>query len=216
MVSPSCGEGKGQKKRYRQYFTHIVKVRAIGGAAASARARPRPQARLRQAGPGGDAVAVRLLQDGFTRRFDPAAGAPRVAVKDLIDVAGLLTTGGSAALADAAPADRDAAVVASLRDAGAAIVGKSALHELGRGTSGVNAWSGTPRNPLDPALVPGGSSSGSAVAVAVAAADLALGTDTGGSIRIPAACCGVVGLKPTQGRLSADGLVPSSTGGSQA
>jgi amidase len=153
-------------------------------------------------------AAVRLLQDGVTVRVDGAIGAPRVVVKDLLDVAGLVTTGGSAALADDAPALTDAAVVARLRANGAAIIGKTALHELGRGTSGVNAWSGTPCNPLNPRLVPGGSSSGSAVAVAVGAADFALGTDTGGSIRIPAACCGVVGLKPTQGRLSLHGVLP--------
>ncbi len=99
--------------------------------------------------------AVRLLQDGV----DGAIGAPRVVVKDLLDVAGLVTTGGSAALADDPPALTDAAVVARLRANGAAIVLKTALQELGRGTSGVNAWSGTPCNPLSPRLVPGGSSS---------------------------------------------------------
>ena len=84
-------------------------------------------------------------------RVDGAIGAPHVVVKDLLDVAGLVTTGGSAALADDPPALTDAAVVARLRANGAAIVLKTALHELGRGTSGVNAWSGTPCNPLSPA-----------------------------------------------------------------
>jgi len=135
-----------------------------------------------------------VIGDGLTVRLTGAVGSPQVVVKDLIDVAGLVTTGGSAALMDAEPAVADAPIVARLRAIGAAVVGKAALHELGRGTSGINAWSGTPRNPLDPTLVPGGSSSGSAVAVAVGAADFALGTDTGGSIRIPAACCGVAYL----------------------
>lgn len=148
------------------------------------------------------------LPDGFVVRLESSARGLRVAVKDLIDVVGVPTTGGSAALADAAPALTDAPAVAAARAGGAAIIGKTALHELARGSSGINPWSGTPRNPLDPTRVPGGSSSGSAVAVAVGAADVALGTDTAGSIRIPAACCGVVGLKPTHGRLPAAGVLP--------
>ncbi|HEY8045840.1 MAG TPA: amidase [Streptosporangiaceae bacterium] len=137
----------------------------------------------------------------------------RVAVKDLIDVAGLPTTAGSRAVADqAAPATADAACLAGLRAAigrgQACLVGKTNLHELAYGISGINSAFGTPVNPLDPLRVPGGSSSGSAVAVASGEADVAYGSDTGGSIRIPAACCGIAGLKTTWGRIPLDGVWP--------
>jgi amidase len=139
----------------------------------------------------------------------PAAGGTRLGVKDCIDVAGLPTTVGCPVIASSAsPAIADAAVVAAARLAGAIIVGKTNLTELCWSAAGKNAWSGTPANPLDPLRVPGGSSSGSAVAVAVGEADIALGTDTGGSVRIPAACCGVVGLKTTWGRIPLDGVYP--------
>jgi len=88
------------------------------------------------------------------------------------------------------------------------VVGKTNLHELAFGVTGINPWFGTPTNPLDPTRVPGGSSSGSAVAVATGEADVAYGTDTGGSIRIPSACCGTAGLKTTWGRISLDGVWP--------
>ncbi len=137
----------------------------------------------------------------------------RVAVKDLIDMVGLPTTAGSRAVADTAlPASRDAACLAGLRAAmargEARFVGKTNLHELAYGISGINAAFGTPVNPLDPRRIPGGSSSGSAAAVAADEADVAYGTDTGGSIRIPAACCGISGLKTTWGRISLDGVRP--------
>ena len=137
----------------------------------------------------------------------------RVAVKDIIDVADLPTTAGSLAVADLAkPAAADAACMAGLRAAiargQACLAGKVNLHELAYGISGINAAYGTPVNPLDPSLVPGGSSSGSAVAVATGEADIAYGSDTGGSIRIPAACCGVAGLKTTWGRIPMTGVWP--------
>jgi amidase len=137
----------------------------------------------------------------------------RVGIKDLIDMAGLPTTAGSLAVAErAGPAQADAACLAGLRAAAArgeaCFVGKTNLHELAYGISGINAAFGTPVNPLDPARVPGGSSSGSAVAVASGEADVAYGSDTGGSIRIPAACCGVAGLKTTWGRVSLAGVWP--------
>jgi len=146
-------------------------------------------------------------------RLDHAGTGLRVAVKDLIDVAGLVTTCGSRLVADnASPARKDATCLEGLRSAEArgeaALVGKTNLHELGFGITGINPWYGTPRNPWDESLVPGGSSSGSAVAVATGEADLALGTDTGGSVRIPAACCAVFGLKTTWGRVATDGVVP--------
>ena len=137
----------------------------------------------------------------------------RVAVKDLIDMVGLPTTAGCLAVADTAePASRDAACIAGLRAAmgrgEARFVGKTNLHELAYGISGINPAFGTPVNPLDPRRIPGGSSSGSAAAVAADEADVAFGSDTGGSIRIPAACCGIAGLKTTWGRISLDGVRP--------
>jgi amidase len=148
----------------------------------------------------------------IVREAAPGAGL-RVAVKDLIDVAGLPTTAGCRAVAErASPALADAACLAGLRAAAARgearLVGKTNLHELAYGISGINAAFGTPVNPLDPGRVPGGSSSGSAVAVASGEADVAYGSDTGGSIRIPAACCGVAGLKTTWGRVPLAGVRP--------
>lgn len=143
------------------------------------------------------------------------ADAPglRVAVKDLIDMEGLPTTAGCRVLAATArPAGEDAACLAGIRAAEeakeATIVGKANLHELALGVTGINAWYGTPVNPLDPRRVPGGSSSGSAVAVGNGEADVGIGTDTGGSVRIPAACCGVAGLKTTFGRIPTQGVRP--------
>jgi amidase len=145
----------------------------------------------------------------FITRLDQSGRGPRLAVKDLIDVRGVPTTAGSRAVADrAGPAAADAACLAGARAAGAVIVGKVNLHELAYGVSGVNPHFGTPVNPLDPALVPGGSSSGSAVVVADGEADLAYGSDTGGSIRIPAAFCGIAGLKTTHGRIPLTGVWP--------
>lgn len=151
----------------------------------------------------------------FITRLDPDADPTarpdgvRLAVKDCIDVAGVITTAGSPSVATRAePAVADAPCLAGARDAGARIVGKTNLHELCFGSSGVNLHYGTPVNPIDPRRVPGGSSSGSAVAVATGQADIAFGTDTTGSIRTPAACCGVAGLKPTFATVSVVGVRP--------
>jgi amidase len=151
----------------------------------------------------------------FITRLDPDrdplahADGIRLAVKDCIDVAGTVTTAGSPVVAEGAePAMVDAACLAGFRSHGARIVGKTNLHELCFGSTGVNPHYGTPRNPIDPRRIPGGSSSGSAVAVAVGAADVALGTDTAGSVRNPAAACGVVGLKPTFGVVPVAGVRP--------
>ena len=135
----------------------------------------------------------------FITRFADRGSGLAVAVKDLIDVAGTVTTAGCKAVAETAlPAERDAACLREIRRREAAgelwLVGKTNLHELAYGTSGINPWFGTPVNPHFPELVPGGSSSGSATAVAAGEADVGLGTDTGGSVRIPAACCGIAGL----------------------
>jgi amidase len=148
----------------------------------------------------------------ISREATPGPGL-RVAVKDLIDVAGLPTTAGSRAIAErATPAAADAPCLAGLRAAiargQACLAGKTNLHELAYGISGINTYFGTPVNPLDPLRVPGGSSSGSAVAVASGEADVAYGSDTGGSIRIPAACCGIAGLKTTWGRIPLTGVWP--------
>ncbi|WP_341312131.1 amidase [Paraburkholderia sp. IMGN_8] len=133
---------------------------------------------------------------------------PSIAIKDTIDIAGFATTAASRALADAAPAQRHAEVVERLLAAGWHIVGKANMHELAFGMTGINDYTGTPLNPQDTTRIPGGSSSGSAAAVGLKLADAALGTDTGGSIRGPAACCGVIGLKPTYGRVSRRGVAP--------
>lgn len=142
--------------------------------------------------------------------LSPSGESPLlVAVKDIIDVAGVPTTLGCAAIARRArPAASDAGCLVGFREAGAVITGKTNLHELAHGATGENAFFGTPTNPLDAERIPGGSSSGSAVAVATGDVEVAIGTDTGGSIRIPAACCGVVGLKTTFGRISLEGVWP--------
>src|SRR4029079_11395892 len=153
-------------------------------------------------GAGSAPGAVRRT-DGWVVRLDAPGGpeeGPRVAVKDAIAVAGLPTRVGSLATPDN-PAAADAPCVAAVRRAGGRIVGTTALTELCWDESGINKALGTPVNPLDAALVPGGRSSCSAVVVARGEADVALGTDTGGSVRIPAACCGVAGLKTTWGRI---------------
>jgi amidase len=156
-------------------------------------------------------VATWIISDSTT------GTGPRVAVKDLIDMAGLPTTAGSRPVADrAVPAERDAACIAGLRaaiDAGQArFAGKTNLHELAYGITGINGAFGTPVNPLDPRRMPGGSSSGSGTAVAAGEADIAYGSDTGGSIRIPAACCGITGLKTTWGRIPLEGVRPLASG----
>jgi aspartyl-tRNA(Asn)/glutamyl-tRNA(Gln) amidotransferase subunit A len=139
----------------------------------------------------------------------PLHGVP-VAVKDLYDVAGTPTTAGARIPIE--PAVRDCTAVARLRSAGAILLGKLNLHEFAYGPTGINPHHGTPWNPWDATTqrIPGGSSSGSGVAVAAGLVPIGLGSDTGGSIRIPAACCGTVGLKPTYGRISKAGVFPLS------
>lgn len=137
---------------------------------------------------------------------DEGAGTV-VAVKDLIDVAGMVTTAGGIILPNE-PAERDAPVVEVIRRQGCLIVGKTNLHEFAFGVTSVNPHYGAVRNPHDPNRVAGGSSGGSAVAVAAGMCDWAIGTDTGGSIRIPASLCGVVGFKPELMSIDVTGVVP--------
>jgi aspartyl-tRNA(Asn)/glutamyl-tRNA(Gln) amidotransferase subunit A len=146
------------------------------------------------------------LQSGRYR--GPLHGIP-VAIKDLIDVAGTKTTSGSAI--PAIDATEDAPVVAKLREAGAIVIGKTNLHEFAFGTTSDESAFGAVRNPFDESRSAGGSSGGSAAALATGMCFAALGTDTGGSIRIPSAACGTVGLKPTYAELTTAGVVPLST-----
>jgi len=140
----------------------------------------------------------------------PLAGIP-VSIKNLCDVAGETTLSGSKALDDAPPAKVDAPVVARLRASGAVIVGSTNMSEFAFSGVGFNPHYGTPGNPADRKRAPGGSSAGAAVSVADRMAVVALGTDTGGSVRIPAAVCGLVGFKPTARRVPIDGVIPLST-----
>jgi aspartyl-tRNA(Asn)/glutamyl-tRNA(Gln) amidotransferase subunit A len=131
----------------------------------------------------------------------------RLAVKDLFDTAGLTTTYGSVIFAEHVP-ERTAEAVSRLEGAGYANVGKTNLHEFAYGITSVNPHFGTPPNPIAPGRMAGGSSGGSAAALAAGLADAALGSDSGGSVRIPAACCGVVGFKPGYGLVPLDGCFP--------
>ena len=166
------GDAKGEGKRA---FIKVYKTQALAAADASDQ--------LRKAG----IVA------------SPLAGLP-VSIKNLCNVAGETTLAGSKALSDTPPAGEDAPVVARLRAAGAVIVGSTNMSEFAFSGVGFNPHYGTPGNPADRKRVPGGSSSGAAVSVADRMAVAALGTDTGGSVRIPAAVCGIIGFKPTARR----------------
>jgi aspartyl-tRNA(Asn)/glutamyl-tRNA(Gln) amidotransferase subunit A len=155
------------------------------------------------------AAAERAARDIAEGRYrGPLHGIP-ISVKDLVDVAGVPTTSGSR-VPPRLPA-ADATVVQRLRHAGVIVVGKTNLHEFAFGTTSDESAFGPVRNPRDPERSAGGSSGGSAAALAAGVGFGSIGTDTGGSIRIPAAACGIVGLKPTLGELPCDGVVPLST-----
>lgn len=151
--------------------------------------------------------ADREISQGLYR--GPLHGIP-VSLKDLIDVAGVPTTAASH-VRDGHCAPADAPIVARLREAGAIIIGKTNLHEFAFGTTTEDSAFGAAHHPQDPSRSPGGSSGGSAVAVATGMSAASVGTDTGGSIRIPAAACGIVGLKPTVGEIPTHGVVPLSS-----
>ncbi|MCI4663179.1 MAG: amidase family protein [Neomegalonema sp.] len=160
-----------------------------------------------------DAAAARISADAADRRrtegrLRGALDGLLIPVKDLFDVAGEVTQAGAAMRASAAPATADAAIVARLREAGAVILGRTHMSEFAFSGLGLNAGFPLLRNHLDPSRIPGGSSSGAAVAVAAGLADIAIGTDTGGSCRIPAALNGIVGMKTSHGRVPAAGCFP--------
>jgi aspartyl-tRNA(Asn)/glutamyl-tRNA(Gln) amidotransferase subunit A len=156
----------------------------------------------------GARAAARTLDDELKAGVDRGAlhGIP-VAVKDIIDVAGSVTTSGSA-LFQSRVASADAQCVARLRAKGGIVVGKTVLHEFAYGITGDRSVHGASRNPYDPSRITGGSSGGSAAAVAAGIVRLALGTDTAGSVRVPAALCGVVGFKPAREAIPLDGVHP--------
>ncbi|WP_051341893.1 amidase [Pseudonocardia spinosispora] len=149
-------------------------------------------------------TAAAELADGVDR--GPLHGIP-VVVKDMLDTRGLRTTMGSRHFADRVPTE-DAELVRRLRDGGAVVLGKTTTHEFAYGPTGDRSANGPARNPHDPGRMSGGSSAGAAVAVAAGVVGLSIGTDTGGSVRVPAACCGVVGFKPTHGVLDTRGAFP--------
>ncbi len=161
------------------------------------------------------AEQARAAADAADRRaqFDQSLGpldGVIVSIKDLFDIRGETTTAGSKLRRDAAPATIDAPAIARLRAAGAVIVGKTNMTEFAFSGVGINPHYGTPGNPADRSRIPGGSSSGGAVSVADGMAEITIGSDTGGSTRIPAALCGIVGLKPSQYRVPTAGAFPLS------
>ena len=147
--------------------------------------------------------------NAFISLSEEEGSGDRVAVKDLVDVRGMVTTAGGIIL-PSVPAADDAPVIKRLRKAGCVVVGKTNLHEFAYGVTNVNPHYGTALNPHDPGRVAGGSSGGSAVAVATGMCDWAIGSDTGGSIRIPASLCGVAGFKPAFGSIEMVGVIPLS------
>jgi aspartyl-tRNA(Asn)/glutamyl-tRNA(Gln) amidotransferase subunit A len=152
-------------------------------------------------------AAITWLDEPLRGAADGPLAGRTLLVKDLVDTAGVRTTYGSRIYADHVPA-RHASVVQCALDAGAVVVGKANLPEFAWSVLGVNPWYGTVRNPLFPGRTTGGSSAGNAAALAAGLVDLGIGTDTGGSIRLPSAACGTVGLKPRWGSIPLDGIFP--------
>ncbi|MFL5256560.1 MAG: amidase [Rhodopila sp.] len=165
--------------------------------------------------------SINAFVPGPRIRIDGAASGPlrglTFAAKDLFDVAGVPTGGGNPDWARANPVPtKHARAVQTLLDAGATLIGKTVTDEVSLGILGENAFDGTPLNSRAPDRVPGGSSSGSAAAVAAGLCDTALGTDTGGSVRVPASFCGLYGIRPTHGRLDLTGMLPQAPGSDTA
>jgi aspartyl-tRNA(Asn)/glutamyl-tRNA(Gln) amidotransferase subunit A len=161
----------------------------------------------------GERTFIDVYEDAPSPSGDgPLAGLP-ISIKDLFDVAGEVTTAGSKVLRNYKAAQKDAVVVQHLKDAGAVIVGRTNMTEFAFSGLGLNPHYGTPRNAFDreSGRIPGGSSSGAAVSVTDKMSHAAIGTDTGGSIRIPAALCGLTGFKPTSRRVSCEGIIPLSS-----
>ena len=168
----------------------------------------------------GNIIFTRLYEE--TARQDAAASDARLAagrplsaidgnivsIKDLFDVAGDVTTAGSRLMSKNAPAESDAPIVQTLRRAGAVIIGKTHMTEFAFSAVGMNPHFGDPGNPDDVTRIAGGSSTGAAIAIRLGMCDMSVGSDTGGSIRMPSALCGTVGLKPTQARIPREGMVP--------
>jgi aspartyl-tRNA(Asn)/glutamyl-tRNA(Gln) amidotransferase subunit A len=152
---------------------------------------------------------ITVIDDARVASHNPPLRGVPLSVKDLYDTAGIRTTAGAKVFADRVPAD-SANCVSRLQAAGATIVGKNNMHEFAFGVTTINPHYGAARNPWDTERISGGSSGGSASAVALGMGFASLGSDTGGSIRIPASLCGIVGLKPTYGRVSVRGVVPLS------
>ncbi len=157
-------------------------------------------------------VFTKLLPDIFMQSAGHEGPLKDIvlSVKDLFDIAGQVTRAGSPILEDAVPATKDAVAVERLRAAGARVIGRTTMTELAYSGLGLNPHDGTPENPLFAGRISGGSTSGGAVSVATGLADIALGSDTGGSLRIPAAFCGLVGFKPTQSSVPLTGAIPLS------
>ncbi|MAF48348.1 MAG: amidase [Rhodospirillaceae bacterium] len=207
-----------------QTLAHIAE-RLDGGETSSRALTEDALARIEDPDGEGPAAFVRVFRDSALAAADasdglraqgivpsPMAGIP-FSIKDLCDVAGLTTNAGSVVMRNTPPAMRDAPVVARLRAAGAVIMGTTNMTEFAVGGLGLNPHYGNCRNPYDrdTGRVPGGSSSGAAVSVSDGMAAAGLGTDTAGSVRIPAAFCGLAGFKPTVGRVPTDGIFPLST-----
>ena len=203
-----------EQLRSRQSTAKALMERCLAAARDPAGEGPRvftellADAALRAADDADDRLNDPRRADGSVR---PLEGVP-ISVKDLFDVQGTVTRAASLSRPDAVPAAADAPAVARLRAAGAIIVGRTNMTEFAYSGLGLNRNFGTPLNPFDRAAerIPGGSSSGAAVSVSDQMAAAALGTDTGGSVRIPAALCGLVGWKPTAGRISREGVFPLS------
>ncbi|TMD90551.1 MAG: amidase, partial [Chloroflexi bacterium] len=192
-------------------FAHVIATLSEADGRSIAREDNSPAARIGCVDPEEARARIREHSDmnAFISLSEESGSGSVVAVKDLVDVAGMVTTAGGIILPPT-PAIEDAHVVKNIRAHGCMVVGKANLHEFAYGVTSVNPHYGPVRNPHDRGRVAGGSSGGSAVAVAMGMCDWAVGSDTGGSIRVPASLCGVVGFKPRLGSIDVTGVIPLS------